>query len=368
MAELVVQMYALYHPGFAIQPWNIFVTLTIIIWLCIAATIFFNRYLPILQNFGLFIVLVGGIVTIIVLAAMPKPHSSSSFVWKDWSNTTGWTSGVAFLTGVLNGAFTIGTPDAVTHMAEELPDPRRDLPKAIAAQMGFAIALFYGVSDLSAVQSSNGSFPLATAYLQATNSTGATFGLLFIIFLSLTPCLIGTFLTVGRTWWALARDNATPFAHVFSSVNETLSCPIPATLLTGLLTNALCAITLGSRTAFSDLAGSFVILTSTSYVMCFLPNLLTGRRNMPPGPFYMGSTGFLINGVAIVSIIFFNIMFCFPYALPTTVASMNYNSVILVGVVALTTFWWFVHAIRKYEGPVAAKLYAEDTSRRLSKV
>lgn len=42
------------------------------------------------------------------------------------------------------------------------------------------------------------------------------------------------------------------------------------------------------------------------------------------------------------------------YALPTTVASMNYNAVILAGVMSLTTFWWFVHAIRKYKGPNVA--------------
>lgn len=46
---------------------------------------------------------------------------------------------MAFLTGVLNGAFTIGTPDAVTHMAEELPNPKRDLPRAIAAQLGLGV-------------------------------------------------------------------------------------------------------------------------------------------------------------------------------------------------------------------------------------
>lgn len=42
---------------------------------------------------------------------------------------------MAFFTGMLNGAYTIGTPDAVTHIAEELPNPRRDLPKAVAVQM-----------------------------------------------------------------------------------------------------------------------------------------------------------------------------------------------------------------------------------------
>jgi choline transport protein len=139
MSELVVQMYAIYHPSYTIQPWHIFVTLTLITWICIGVTIFFNRFLPIIEQFGLFVVLVGGLVTIIVLAAMPKQHASHSFVWTNWDNETGWSSGVAFLTGVLNGAFTIGTPDAVTHMAEELPNPKKDLPKAIAAQLGLGV-------------------------------------------------------------------------------------------------------------------------------------------------------------------------------------------------------------------------------------
>ena len=38
---------------------------------------------------------------------------------------------------------------------------------------------------------------------------------------------------------------------------------------------------------------------------------------------------------------------------------MNYNAVILVGVLVLTTVWWFVHAMRKYPGPKLAKLYVD---------
>jgi choline transport protein len=136
MSELVVQMYAIYHDSYVIQPWHLFVALVAITWVCIAATIFFNRYLPYLQQFGLFVVLVGGLVSLITIAAMPKQHASNSFVWSDFQNGTGWPSGFAFLAGVLNGAFTIGTPDSVTHMAEEVPNPRKDLPKAIAAQIG----------------------------------------------------------------------------------------------------------------------------------------------------------------------------------------------------------------------------------------
>lgn len=93
-------------------------------------------------------------------------------------------------------------------MVDRLPNPRRDVPRAIAAQLGlgsiyafcFAIAILYGITDLDAVLDAPGSFPLAEIYAQATGSRAATFGLLFIVFLSLTPCLIGTFLTVSRTF------------------------------------------------------------------------------------------------------------------------------------------------------------------------
>lgn len=104
----------------------------------------------------------------------------------------------------------------------------------------------------------------------------------------------------------------------------------------------------------------------------------------------MGSAGYFVNGVAVVLIIFFNVMFCFraylplrlhflalftrlscsfhhrlsltlalyaAYVYPTTVSSMNYNSVILVGVLFLTTAWWFIHGVREYPGPKLTRLY-----------
>lgn len=64
-----------------------------------------------------------------------------------------------------------------------------------------------------------------------------------------------------------------------------------------------------------------------------------------------------INILAVLFIVLFNILFCFPYVYPTTTESMNYNSVILAGVVALTAVWWVVHARRIYPGPKVMGLY-----------
>ena len=302
-----------------VQPWHTYVAFILLTWGVATFCIFFNRYIPALQDVGLFFIIVGGIITIIVVTAMPKTHASNSFVWTDFENTTGWGNGVAFLAGALNGAFTIGTPDGITHLAEELPDPRKDLPKAVGVQIGlgtltafvFLIAIMYGITDLNGVVTANGSFPLAAVYLQATGSKGATFGLLLIILCVLLICLVGTFLTLSRIWWALARDNATPFHKFFSKVNHKLSCPIQSMLLVTVLCTALGAIGLGSKTAFSDLVGSFIILSTTSYILAIAPHLLSGRKHVPPGWFWMGKWGFAVQGIAVVLTIFFDIMFCF---------------------------------------------------------
>lgn len=152
---------------------------------------------------------------------------------------------------------------------------------------------------------------MAIIYAQATNSQAATFGLLLIIFLSIMICVLGTYLTVSRIFWSLARDNATPFSGFFGTVNESLSCPVPAVVLCAVLCTAFGAIQLGSKTAFTDLVGSFIILTSTSYALAIGAHLCTGRKNVPHGPFWMGKAGWVVNGLAVLFVVFFNIMFCF---------------------------------------------------------
>ena len=82
----------------------------------------------------------------------------------------------------------------------------------------------------------------------------------------------------------------------------------------------------------------------------------------------MGKAGYSINFIAFILIIFFNIMFCFPYALPVEVTTMNYNSVILVGITFLTALWWFVHGLGKYPGPKLTGFDETDEGRRLSTV
>lgn len=124
-------------------------------------------------------------------------------------------------------------------------------------------------------------------------------------------CCIGTTLTNSRIYWALARDNAVPLSSIFGRVNETLSCPVPSAVFVGVLCLALGAIPLGSSTAFLDLTGSFIILSTVSYGIPFLANVITGRKYFPKGPFHLGKWGTTVNMIAVAFICMFNVLYCF---------------------------------------------------------
>lgn len=77
------------------------------------------------------------------------------------------------------------------------------------------------------------------------------------------------------------------------------------------IATGLGAIPIGSSTAFLDLTGSFIILTTVSYAIPFLGNVLTRRQNFPKGPFSLGKWGDAVNITAVVLILIFNIFYCF---------------------------------------------------------
>lgn len=126
LGQQTVSMYALMHPGFVPQAWQIFVSFIICTWLCCCIVLFMNRFLPHIGNLGMFFILAGVLITIIVCAVMPHVkgtgYATGKDVWSSWENDTGYSSqGFVFVAGMLNGAYSVGTPDCSSHLAEEIP-------------------------------------------------------------------------------------------------------------------------------------------------------------------------------------------------------------------------------------------------------
>lgn len=125
-SNMIVYAYWLYNQDFKPQHWHVFICYLIISWACCFTVMFGQRILPLISRLGSFFIVAGLIITIVVSSVMPSKngagYASDAFVWKDWTNRTGYSSdGFTFLAGMLNGAFAIGAIDCVTHIAEEIP-------------------------------------------------------------------------------------------------------------------------------------------------------------------------------------------------------------------------------------------------------
>lgn len=364
MGQQLVSMYMLTHQDFTPSTWNYFLSMLICTWICCCIVLFMNRFLPMVGNLGMFFILAGVFITIIVCVVMPHVngtgYATNEMVWQNWQNGTNYSQqGFVFVMGMLNGAYSVGTPDCSTHLAEEIPRPSRNIPKAVFAQMAvgfvtgicYMIALFYAIQDLDLVVSSRFVFPLAEIYRQATGTPSGALGLLVIAFIPTFITATGCYITAGRTLWTLSRDRATPFPRWLGKIHSRFHNPFNATLTCGAVITVLACIYLGSTTAFQAFVGCFVQLSSLSYFMAIFPHILTRRSSFVPGPFFMpNSIGFAVNTLGCIYIIAFAIIFCFPYALPATAGDMNYASLMTGGLSIFVACWWFVRQ-GSYEGP-----------------
>lgn len=246
-------------------------------------------------------------------------------------------------------------------VAEEVPDPKRNIPKGIAAQLTigfittwvFYIGVLYAVTDINAVfDSPIVAFPLAAMYQQATRSNGGTAALLVLFIINQICTIPGAYITAGRMLWTVARDEGTPYSHWVGHVDRRFKNPLNATFCVGVICTILGCIYIGNATAFNAFIGCFTILTTMSYLAAILPHILTGRKYVKAGPFWMpGIWGYLVHGVASAYIIVFNIIYFFPYALPVDASNMNYSVLMSGGLTIILAVYYLWKRNHGYEGP-----------------
>ena len=112
------------------------------------------------------------------------------------------------------------------------------------------------------------------------------------------------------------------------------------------------AIFLGSTTAFSAMVSAAIVFQQTS---CIIPQailLYRGReRVLPERHFSLGKFGVAINATAVTWVIFLDILYCFPTAVPVTPQNMSFVSVVSAGLVGFVFALWFTTKRKVFQGP-----------------
>ncbi|KAG8413410.1 hypothetical protein J3458_022482 [Metarhizium acridum] len=307
---------------------------------------------------------VAGFVGILAtLAAMAK-KTTSQVVFLDFVNSSGWDSdGISWLIGLVSAVYPFLGYDAACHLAEELPQPSRNVPLAMVGSvfvngvmgLAYVIVLLYSAGSTDLANAPLG-FPFMQIYLDATNSrVGTTIMSIMVILIAVAATIAGI-MSTSRTLWAFARDRATPYHEGLSHISARLQIPLNAVIAVVALQFVLGFIYLGNDTAFSAILSMAIIGLYLSYLLPVLYMLFHGRWNLQPhqyGTFRLGFVpGIMLNLLGAMWMITVIIFSLFPTTMPVTAKNMNYSIVVFGGWMVFGLLYYAFRARHKFQVPL----------------
>lgn len=232
-------------------------------------------------------------------------------------------------------------------IAEEVEDPRRNVPKAIIAAIlsvgtvvvVSALALIIAIPDLDRVLSGEELDPAAYIVGSALGEQAVVL-LFLLIIVGFVACMLATQMAASRVMWSFARDNAFPASRLVKRLSPRTSNPNTAIVVTAALTMLiLLAATTGpvytTLVSFST-AGFFI-----SFAMPVVAHALTRNKDSwTPGPFSLGNAGKVLVPLAAVWVVLELTNIAWPRT-PELPWWQNYSVIIgLLVVLALGLIVW----------------------------
>ena len=268
------------YPNYADKPWQG----TLLTWAVILGCIFINvvipSQLPRIQIFVLVFHLTGFVAIVATLWALTPEYSSAKDVWTKSLNEGGWpTQGLSYCVGFLGNVATFVGADASVHMAEEVSNAAKNIPRAILGAMlingtvGFImmVTVLYCLGDIQKVLNTPTGFPFIQVFADSVGNVAGATAMAAIVLALTWACANGITTTASRMTWSFARDNGLPFSRIIAKVDPRTKVPVMAVLTVTGIAALLTLIYVGSPTAFNDV----ISLTITGfYGSYFLPAAL----------------------------------------------------------------------------------------------
>ncbi|CAK1358973.1 unnamed protein product [Cercospora beticola] len=321
------------------------------------------KKLPMVE--GLLLILhVLGLFAIIIVLWVLAPTANAKDVFTQFTNAGGWNSnGTSFMVGLLTPIISLIGFDCAVHMAEEVKDAGKTLPKAMLWSFGFnsvlgflmAVTMCFTLGDVDSILASKTGFPFIQVFYNVTQSYAGASILTLILILTLTSSAIAEIATASRQLWSFARDRGMPGHTWLSHVTPGWNIPLNAVLISLLVTSLLSLINIGSTAALNAILALTAVSLLTSYIVvigCVLLKRLR-RQPLPNRRWSLGRWGGVVNAIALCFLLMIYCWMFFPAATPVEPESMNWAIVMFVGIMAIATVWYFVKGHKSYVPPVA---------------
>ncbi|CAM1508820.1 Fc.00g025590.m01.CDS01 [Cosmosporella sp. VM-42] len=313
-----------------------------------------DKTLPYFNNFiGIgFISLFVVISMALLISTGTKPDLNfqpASFVFGAWINQTGWSDGVTWFIGLVQAAYGLTAFDAVIHMVEEMPSPRRNAPKAIylsvicGAVSGFIfmMACLFCIQDFDRVLDSPTGFPFVEVLQSVLGLTGGAVLTALFLFNGFGQG-ISVLTSASRLTWGFARDGGLPWGSYFSYVDPTWKVPMRALWLQCIIISLIGVLYLFSNTVLSAILSVSTIALTISYAIPIIVLLSFGRDKLPPREFSLGKFGLVANLVSVAYCIITTIFFFFPEGPSPGVRDMNYAIAVFGIMLVISLMYWIV--------------------------
>ncbi|KAH7925223.1 amino acid transporter [Leucogyrophana mollusca] len=302
------------------------------------------------------------IIVALPVATPPEFKNSASYALGNFTNTSGWPSGFAFIVGLLYPLWAIGGYDASIHMSEEASNAAVAIPWAIVGSiavtgvlgwvMNISLVFCMG-TDLANLTGSPVGQPMAQILYNSLGKQGA---LVLWAMIVLVQYMMGSsaLLAASRQTFAFARDGALPFSRLFHRINSYTKTPVNTVWFVVVMSVLLGLLAFAGTQAINAV---FTIVVTSQYISYMLPIFarFAFKNNFEPGPFNLGCLGFPVAAIAVSFMFFMVIVFLFPATPQTSVAEMNYTIVVLGGVMFFALVWYYFPVyggVHWFKGPV----------------
>ncbi|KAH8646109.1 amino acid/polyamine transporter I [Xylariales sp. PMI_506] len=313
-----------------------------------------DKVLPMFNNFvgftfvGLFFVIALALLISVGIKS-DLSYQPPSFVFGAWINETGWSNGVTWFMGLVQSAYGLTAFDSAIHMVEEIPQPRKNIPRAIwlsvisGAITGFIFMLIclFCIQSLDDVLDPITGLPFMDLLWSTVGLKGAVVLLALFIFNGIGQG-VSIVTTASRLTWGFARDGGIPWSRYFAVVNETWKVPVRAIWMQGIIIGLVGVLYTFANTVLEAILSVSTIALTISYGLPIAVLLYVGRDKLPPGPFRLGRFGTIANYISVIYCAITTVFFFFPSSPAPAPSDMNYAIAVFGVLLVVSITFWFV--------------------------
>ena len=259
---------------------------------------------------------------------------------------------MVFLLATLQAQWTYTGYDASAHVAEETVMARLNsawgvfLSVAVSAVVGYILLLVltWSIPDGKVAETAADAYPVL--YVVYNNlSTFFANVIAVIIGVAMWLCGLASITSMGRMWYAFARDDGMPGSRLIKQVSTKYRTPVWSIIITSVLAVLICLY-----------ASAFFVVTSISTITLYLAYMFPiylNWRNKRRGqgefttpataPWNLGKWGPVLNVISIVWVIIISVIFSLP---PNELVLWT-----MVGLAVVLGLYWQLSAKKGFVGP-----------------